>query len=186
MVNFTLTITAAPELLAAMSNFTSAITSAKVVTVPQIDSDFTPFKALTESASSGTTYIQPTHEVKTNQVQNSAAENVTITQQPMQNETPISVTPMYNQPSATPINEIQAKQQAPVHMAPTEAPTVPTSAQAYTMEQLAVAATQIVDAGRRTELVGLLSSFGVQALTALPKEQYGIFATQLRALGAKI
>jgi hypothetical protein len=54
------------------------------------------------------------------------------------------------------------------------------------MEQLAVAATQLNDAGRRVELINLLSSFGVQALTALPKEQYGNFATQLRALGAKI
>lgn len=66
------------------------------------------------------------------------------------------------------------------------AATVPTAAQTYTMEQLAVAATQLVDAGRRMELVQLLGSFGVQALTALPKEQYGAFATQLRALGAKI
>ncbi|MPN41310.1 hypothetical protein SDC9_188853 [bioreactor metagenome] len=54
------------------------------------------------------------------------------------------------------------------------------------MEQLAVAATQLVDAGRRQELVNLLTSFGVQALTTLPKEQYGNFATQLRAMGAKI
>jgi len=64
--------------------------------------------------------------------------------------------------------------------------TVPTTAQTYTMEQLAVAATQLVDAGRRGELVNLLAAFGVQALTALPKEQYGNFATQLRAMGARI
>lgn len=63
---------------------------------------------------------------------------------------------------------------------------VPTAAQSYSMEQLAVAATQLVDAGRRMELVQLLGAFGVQALTSLPKEQYGAFATQLRALGAKI
>lgn len=63
---------------------------------------------------------------------------------------------------------------------------VPTTAQTYTMEQIAVAATQLVDAGRRGELVELLAQFGVQALTALPKEQYGAFATHLRAKGAKI
>lgn len=63
---------------------------------------------------------------------------------------------------------------------------VPTTAPTYTMEQLAVAATQLVDAGRRTELVALLASFGVQALTALPKEHYGAFATKLRTMGAKI
>lgn len=63
---------------------------------------------------------------------------------------------------------------------------VPTTTQTYTMEQLAAAATQLVDAGRRDEITGLLASFGVQALTALPKERYGEFATQLRALGARI
>lgn len=78
---------------------------------------------------------------------------------------------------------IPAAQQTP---AVQPVPAVPTAAQTYTMEQLAVAATQLVDAGRRTELVGLLNSFGVQALMALPKEQYGAFATQLRTMGAKI
>lgn len=63
---------------------------------------------------------------------------------------------------------------------------VPTTIQTYTLEQLAVAATQLVDAGRRNELVNLLGQFGVQALTALPKEQYGNFATALRQLGARI
>ncbi|PCN44493.1 hypothetical protein B9C88_09775 [Brevibacillus laterosporus] len=63
---------------------------------------------------------------------------------------------------------------------------VPTTTQTYTMDQLAVAATQLNDAGRRAELVSLLSSFGIQALTALPQEQYGAFATKLREMGAKI
>jgi hypothetical protein len=54
------------------------------------------------------------------------------------------------------------------------------------MDQLAVAATQLMDAGRQPELVSLLSSFGVPSLMALPKEQYGAFATKLREMGAKI
>ncbi len=54
------------------------------------------------------------------------------------------------------------------------------------MDQLAVAATQLVDQGKREELVSLLESFGAQALTALPQEQYGAFATKLREKGAKI
>ncbi len=74
----------------------------------------------------------------------------------------------------------------PVVQAEQPQATVPTTQQTYTMEQLAVAATQLVDAGRREELVGLLGQFGVQALTALPKEQYGAFATALRQMGAKI
>lgn len=63
---------------------------------------------------------------------------------------------------------------------------VPVTPPSYTMDQLAVAATQLVDAGRREELIALLANFGVQALTALPKEQYGTFATALRGLGARL
>lgn len=135
MLNLTLTITAAPELLAAMTGFISAITAAKVVAIPEYNSDFTNHNPLKE-------------------------QNPSI-QQTIQAEAAAAVTPV-------PISN------------------VPTSSQTYTMEQLAVAATQLVDAGRRSELVSLLQTFGVQALTALPKEQYGAFATQLRALGSKI
>lgn len=63
---------------------------------------------------------------------------------------------------------------------------VPTAAPSYTMEQLAVAATQLVDAGQRDNLVALLGQFGVQALNVLPKEQYGNFANALRGMGAKL
>ena len=89
-------------------------------------------------------------------------------------------------PAAAPV-QMQAPATAP---APGQAPimgaAIPVAAPTYSMEQLAVAATQLVDAGRRNELVTLLNSFGVPALTALAKEQYGNFATQLRAMGAKI
>jgi len=63
---------------------------------------------------------------------------------------------------------------------------VPITTQAYTTDQLAVAATTIIDGGRRQEVVALLAQFGAKSLMALPKEQYGAFATQLRALGAKL
>jgi hypothetical protein len=138
MLNFTLTITAAPELLSAVSNFSNAITCAKVAAVPQ-----------------------------SNQV--AAAVNSSKEQ--------IIPAPAYM---------VQTQQAVNIQTPPAQTPTAPASAQTYTMEQLAVAATQIVDAGRRTELVSVLNSFGVQALTALPKEHYGAFATQLRALGAKL
>lgn len=95
-----------------------------------------------------------------------------------------TIVPAYTPPAAVPIQQATITP-APMQMPTTPAP-VPTAQQTYTMEQLAVAATQLVDAGRRQELVTLLSNFGVQALTALPKEQYGNFATQLRAMGAKI
>lgn len=99
------------------------------------------------------------------------------------------VPPVQAQPATAPVAPQNVA--APTQMAaPTQAPimgaAIPVAAPTFSMEQLAVAATQLVDAGRRQELVNLLAQFGVQALTTLPKEQYGNFATQLRAMGAKI
>ena len=148
MLNLTLTITAAPELLAAISNFSNTLTATKVASIQ--------------------------------------AQPAIPNQQISQAQVPSNVTNLYNQPSNIPIFPAQTPGQAASQSIPAQGATVPTTAQTYTMEQLAVAATQIVDVGRRTELINLLNSFGVQALTALPKDQYGTFATQLRALGAKI
>ncbi|KUF29966.1 hypothetical protein [Lysinibacillus sp. F5] len=86
--------------------------------------------------------------------------------------------------------QIQQPAAVPTSMPPVQQPMpqqpVPTTQTAYSMDQLAVAATQLMDAGKRDQLMQLLASFGVQALTALPQEQYGAFATKLRELGANI
>jgi hypothetical protein len=78
----------------------------------------------------------------------------------------------------------------PVTAAPITPPaaTVPTAPQTYSMEQLGVAATQLMETPGHSqqELISLLAQFGVQALTQLPKEQYGAFATALRQMGARI
>jgi hypothetical protein len=98
---------------------------------------------------------------------------------PVQNVVPVA-SPVQNVvPIAPPV------QQAPVHQ-PIQQQTVPTSAPTYSMDQLAVAATQLVDAGRREELLQLLASFGAPALMQLPQEMYGAFATKLREMGARI
>lgn len=86
-------------------------------------------------------------------------------------------------PLAAPVYQPTAPAPAP---APVQTPPPTAAAPTYTADQLAIAATQLMDAGRRNELVNLLKSFGVSALTQLPKEQYGAFATALRELGAKI
>lgn len=113
------------------------------------------------------------------------AQPEALTPQPYTGQTPADV----QQPAA------QSVQRPPlVPTLPPEAPALPintqqpapTSAPAYTQEQLSIAAMPLVDAGRGQELVALLSSFGAQAVTQLPPEQYGAFATQLRAMGAKI
>lgn len=131
-----------------------------------------------------------------NQIETRPLENIKPVTQQTQPATPLQQTPVIQpvqqviqpvQQVIQPITAPKAPQLTqPMQQNPANVQPVPTAVQEYTMDQLAVAATQIVDAGRRTELVSLLTSFGVQALTMLPKEQYGAFATQLRAMGAKI
>lgn len=210
MLNITLTIAAAPELLAALSNLTNTITSEKVVTAPQAAQKYTTLKDDMEQFDAEVAYNQAVTDSTTYTVQESAVQAMVPVQQSVQNpvfaninqiynqgndvpvnpissqSNPVPVNSINSQPNLIPVSVVQAPQQAPVQTPAVQTSTVPTSSQTYTMEQLAVAATQLVDAGRRSELVNLLQTFGVQALTALPKEQYGAFATQLRVLGAKI
>lgn len=69
----------------------------------------------------------------------------------------------------------------------TAAPAVPvTTAPAYTLDQISRAGASLVDAGKMQQLLELLGRYGVQAVTQLQPEQYGTFATELRALGAQI
>lgn len=132
------------------------------------------------------------------QSQPQTARQQSYQQQPAQpvNQMPQTPTqPPYQQPAqqqygvptqvyTAPDPQSVYQQQIPMPSAPQ--PTVPTAAQTYTMEQLSVAGTQLVDAGRMPELQQLLAGFGVSSMMQLPKEQYGAFATQLRAMGAKI
>lgn len=72
--------------------------------------------------------------------------------------------------------------------APTNpAPTVPvTTAPTYTLDQIAKAGASLVDAGKMEQLLALLAKYGVQAVTQLQPDQYGVFATELRTLGAQL
>ncbi len=90
---------------------------------------------------------------------------------PQQPVAPVSA-PVYPVPMPAPV---AAPPAAPTALPPT-----------YAFDDLARAASTLMDAGKQQELVGLLGSFGVQALTQLPKDRYGEFATALRGLGAKI
>ena len=73
-------------------------------------------------------------------------------------------------------------------VAPTNpAPTVPvTTAPTYTLDQIAKAGASLVDAGKMEQLLALLAKYGVQAVTQLQPDQYGVFATELRTLGAQL
>lgn len=78
-------------------------------------------------------------------------------------------------------------QTAPVQQTPASTPAlVQTTTPSYTMDDLAGAAVPLMESGRQADLLNLLAQFGVESLPALPKEQYGAFATALRGLGAQI
>lgn len=96
---------------------------------------------------------------------------------------PIAPTPpnaLTSAPTGLPVTTYTAPTATPVNPAPVAA------APAFAMEDLARAASQLMDAGKQQDLLGLLAQFGVQALTQLPKERYGEFATALRQMGAKL
>lgn len=105
--------------------------------------------------------------------------------------------PVMNQP-AVPITPVQPPVSQPViPTAPVQPPVqqqssapvaqgVPTSQTTYTLDDLSSAGVRLMESGRQGDLTGLLRSFGVDALPALPREQYGAFATALREMGAQI
>lgn len=103
---------------------------------------------------------------------------------------PAPVTPTQTPaPTATPPVAAPAPTAGQTSAAPgnTPAPTVPvTGAPTYTLDQISRAGASLVDAGKMQQLLELLGRYGVQAVTQLQPEQYGAFATELRALGAQI
>lgn len=100
---------------------------------------------------------------------------------------PVNPTPAPVAPVAAPV--------APTAPVPTEQPAapvaqapaaVPVTAPAYTLDQIARAGASLVDAGKMEQLLALLARYGVAAVTQLQPDQFGVFATELRALGAQI
>lgn len=100
--------------------------------------------------------------------------------------TALSAPPVQN---VQPVPTTQTAQAAPVaqNTAPTVSP-VPTATATptYTMEQLAVAATGLIDAGKMQDVQNTLASLGAQTLMDLPQEKYGEFASAIKAIGAVI
>lgn len=89
--------------------------------------------------------------------------------------------PVQQVPVATP----QPEPSMPVM--PAVAPTtVPVEQTTYSQNDLALAASQLMDAGKQQELIALLSRFNVPSLVDLQPDQYGAFAAELRNMGAKI
>lgn len=94
---------------------------------------------------------------------------------------PVTAPVMNPTQPVTPVVPVTAPVQQPTAAAP-----VPTSTPVYVLDDLARAAITLMDSGRQNDLMSLLAQFGVDSLPALPKEQYGAFATALRGMGAQI
>ena len=91
-----------------------------------------------------------------------------------------------------PVQEIQnvvpitsAQNTAPVQTQPVQT-AVPTTAKAYTLEDLQRASGALVQAGKIQQLQGLLQQFNAVPLAHLAQENFGAFALKLRELGADI
>ena len=91
-------------------------------------------------------------------------------------------------PNTPPVQNVQPVPTTQIaQAAPTVSP-VPTATATptYTMEQLAVAATGLIDAGKMQDVQNTLASLGAQTLMDLPQEKYGEFASAIKAIGAVI
>lgn len=175
---------AAPELVAAISTLASAIAG---TTPQQVSQPSAP----QPTASAGLVPTTP----PVGAYVNGAATNVQCTgatQAPAQTLTPPATqTVPAAYPSPVTVAAQSAQQASPFNQPPV-APAGPTAnvplAQPpqYTIDQIMAAGTSLMDAGKTNDLVNLLHSFGVQAVTELKPENYGAFATALRGMGAKI
>lgn len=99
---------------------------------------------------------------------------------------PVAPAPVQTAPTPAPAPTPAAPPVTPMPTAAAPAPAVPVTAPTYTLDQIAKAGANLVDAGKMEQLLALLTKYGVQAVTQLTPDQYGAFATELRALGAQI
>lgn len=116
---------------------------------------------------------------------NMPAGNAPVAPAPVQTApTPAPVAAPASAPAPVPTPAAPPVTPMPTAAAP--APAVPVTAPTYTLDQIAKAGANLVDAGKMKQLLALLTKYGVQAVTQLTPDQYGAFATELRALGAQI
>ena len=168
----------APELVAALNNLADALKH-RPVAAPVADKDVLPVKATVDTPVT-------------------AAPVQAVSEAPVVNPTVAPVTPIANGPTPATTNAPIAAAPTPV---PVEAPAPVTAAtsdpapapKVITFEDIALAGGQLLELDakeqsntRMTQLMDLLKSFGVQAITQLKPEQYADVAAGLRELGAKI
>ena len=107
---------------------------------------------------------------------------VTPKNTPQEKVIPVPVTPV-QEPTPAPVPTAPVAGPVPTTVAPAPAPTQTIK---YTVQQLAVAAMQLKDQGRITDLQGLLVQFGVASMVELKDDQLDAFAQALRGLGVTL
>lgn len=96
-------------------------------------------------------------------------------QEALQQAEPVPAAPVAGTATAVPVPQPEPVQAV-----------VPTTEPTYSLDELARAASTLADSGDFTTIKGVLAQFGVSSLPELQPEQYGAFATAIRALGAQI
>ncbi|MCL2670500.1 MAG: hypothetical protein FWF10_00495 [Clostridiales bacterium] len=88
-------------------------------------------------------------------------------------------------PATAPTQTVPTQPTASVPVTPvTPVPTAPPPT--FSRGQIMTAGAALVSAGKQAELIALLHTFGVQAVTQIPDAQLGAFATEMRKIGAAI
>lgn len=150
-----------PALVEAMNNLASAIVSGMTVKVPEVKAVAQPVQ------NQQTAPAAPTQEVP---------------------QTPVQTQPIMNVPTAAPAPTAPTQapvQQTPAPVAPTQ-PAQQTAKTPTTLEAISRAGAALVDQGKMQQIMGLLSKYGVQAITQLQPNTYEAFAAEMRTLGAQI
>lgn len=180
----------APELVAAIHSLAGTFGNASSVQVMPKNNGVEPSNSQQNISTVPDAIQNQPYPQNPQQHVNSAVPIAPPNQYMQQTPPPVPLTPPVPQhPAATTVpHQGQTPESTPVQQQVQDQPQqgVPISAPGYKMPELAKAATQLMDAGRQSDLLSLLASFGVQSLMQLPEDQYGIFATKLRELGAKI
>ena len=111
---------------------------------------------------------------------------------PVANPTPVpAVTPEsdYTEIPKTPaVPPVESPAPVPTVPAAPAAPAAPVQAPAktYTLAELSLAASALIEQGKMKELMALINSFGVVSLNVLPPEHFPAFAEGIKKLGAKL
>jgi hypothetical protein len=162
----------APELVAALNAFVAAIQSGELpIPVPAVPAQQTaPMQPVTPPPAA----VPPAYQQPANPTPPAAFPTA---QPPAQ--------PQYQQPPTVPPAPATVPT-APNPASPSNPQQPPAAAPTYTLEQLARAGAALAQAGKMEDALALLGRYGVQTVNQLKPEQYGPFATELRALGAQV